>query len=185
MADSEHITYHFATMFPSLIPDSHRDQIVALLDEIHKLPFFTLSFGGHKAVVSPRGALTRMREMLDGNEISERHRKLLQAKWDMANKVDLNAKLTPEAIRDAEVTHKKFFDRICGYLPGNGDGPWMFGLQQPSAFDAHLVPVLVRLQDVGRGALLPGSLAEYAERAKKTREWQSVMNGLRTTMYMG
>ena len=57
---------------------------------------------------------------------------------------------------------------------------WCFGLDQPSALDAHLVVFIARMQDVDRADLIPETLRQYAAKAMKTDEWQSVMQGRST-----
>lgn len=57
---------------------------------------------------------------------------------------------------------------------------WLFGLEEPTALDAHLVPFLLRLKDVKRENLISGNLREYVERAEGTREWREVMMGRST-----
>jgi hypothetical protein len=60
------------------------------------------------------------------------------------------------------------------------DGPWLFGLQSPSALDAHLVVFLSRMRDVGRGELIPERLGTYVDRAVDTQEWKQTMDGRKT-----
>lgn len=57
---------------------------------------------------------------------------------------------------------------------------WLFGLQSPSALDAHLIPFLVRLKDVGRQELVPSNLMEYVERCEGMEEWKDMMQGRST-----
>lgn len=62
----------------------------------------------------------------------------------------------------------------------SSDGEWLFGLEQASALDAHLVPFIARMRDVGRYEIVPSSLQKYAEEAQKTEEWKTVMQGRST-----
>ena len=57
---------------------------------------------------------------------------------------------------------------------------WCFGLQQPSALDAHLVVFIARMQDVHREDLLPQRVREYGTKAMATPQWQDVMQGRKT-----
>ena len=59
-------------------------------------------------------------------------------------------------------------------------GPWLWGLTEPTALDAHLVAFIARLQDLGRGQVVPPGLKLYAESAKNGPEWKNVMQGRRT-----
>lgn len=57
---------------------------------------------------------------------------------------------------------------------------WCFGLENPSALDAHLVVFIARMQDVRREDLLPYRLREYGAKAMASPEWQGVMEGRNT-----
>ncbi len=52
-------------------------------------------------------------------------------------------------------------------------GPWLFGLDEPTVLDTHLIPFLARLSDIGRTGLIPESLKKYAEVATSTGEFRS------------
>ena len=97
--------------------------------------------------------------------------------------IDFNTLFGPGAVQKAEEQIRPFFEYVDDKLPSS-DG-WLFGLPQPSAADAHLVALLVRLTDVGRRPLIPAKLRAFADRAKATPEWQSLMDGLDTTMCPG
>jgi hypothetical protein len=62
----------------------------------------------------------------------------------------------------------------------NASGPWLFGLPYATALDAHLVVFIARLQDIGKGGIVPPALAAYANQAMAGPEWKSVMEGRRT-----
>ena len=62
------------------------------------------------------------------------------------------------------------------------EGPWLFGLAQPTALDAHLVAFIARMRDIGRGdALIPERLGKYADAAMERKGWDETMQG-RVTM---
>lgn len=73
---------------------------------------------------------------------------------------------------------------IDALLPEKGidgqAGPWLFGLQQPTALDAHLIVFIARMRDVNRLELIPDKLQRYAEEATRTVEWKQVMFTRRT-----
>lgn len=72
-------------------------------------------------------------------------------------------------------------ERIEKFLPGgSGQGPWLFGLESPTALDAHLVVFIERMREVGRGELIPAGLQAYADKAKAGKAWEGVMQGRRT-----
>ena len=60
------------------------------------------------------------------------------------------------------------------------ESKWLFGLQQPSVLDAHLIPFLVRLKDVHRENLIPANLIEYVGRAELMDEWKDMQQGRST-----
>jgi hypothetical protein len=97
--------------------------------------------------------------------------------------VDFDAVLGPAAAKDAEGIFVEFLQYVDERLPSSQG--WLFGLPDPSAADAHLVALLVRMDDVGRGGLITGKVREYADRAKESPEWQSVMGTYTTTMSPG
>ena len=58
---------------------------------------------------------------------------------------------------------------------------WIYS-GKPTALDAHLVPFIARMIDVGRGKLIPEKLHEYGNWAMKREEWVKMMNGRKGTM---
>lgn len=63
-------------------------------------------------------------------------------------------------------------------------GQWLFGEQRPTALDANLVPLIARLQAVGKDEIVPRALKRYGEMAMNTPEWKDVMQD-RPMMYPG
>lgn len=92
--------------------------------------------------------------------------------------------MEPETIKEMEHRAKIILDHLADTLLENsqrsGDGPWMFGLQEPSALDAHAVVFIERMRDVGRIGLVPDKLDAYSQKATEQDAWRSVMNGRRT-----
>lgn len=82
---------------------------------------------------------------------------------------------------------KFLLSELCSLLPsetytpkGTPKGMWLFGLQQPTALDTHVVVFIARMRDVGREAIIPEQLGAYADRAIAGKEWQDVMEGRKT-----
>ena len=71
---------------------------------------------------------------------------------------------------------------MSALLPKDGPGPWLFGEMHPTALDCHLVIMIARLQDAGRGFLITGNVKEYGDKAMQTKDYLDLMQG-RTTMY--
>lgn len=74
---------------------------------------------------------------------------------------------------------RALLETLAGLL-NTDEGPWLWGLKRPTALDAHLVAFIVRLQDLGRGNVVPADLELYAESAKTGSEWKNTMQGRRT-----
>lgn len=58
--------------------------------------------------------------------------------------------------------------------------PWIFGTKDATALDAHVVPFLCRLLDVGRGQMLEERVHSYAARVFQLPLWKDFMQGKRT-----
>ena len=70
-------------------------------------------------------------------------------------------------------------DKLHHMLEQSHSG-WFFGVEQPSALDAHLLGFIARLQDVGRDSLIPAKLKQWADNFMQRREWKDLMKGVRT-----
>ena len=81
MPDSLAITYYLASAYPSLVPQEHEAQIRQLLQDLHAINYFSLSFGGGPgmAQIFKDGVQRR----LDVVGISERYRAALEVKAEM------------------------------------------------------------------------------------------------------
>jgi len=79
-----------------------------------------------------------------------------------------------------ELTREVLSECAASLPSENVLGPWLFGLAYATALDAHLVVLIARLQDIGKGEIVPPELTAYADRAMEGPEWQSVMEGRRT-----
>jgi glutathione S-transferase len=87
--------------------------------------------------------------------------------------------LKPERI-ESEIGRTQFLLSELNSFLKQEAGPWLFGRDQPTALDAHLVVFIARLQDLGRESLIPPALIKYAGAAMEKPEWQSTMAGRRT-----
>lgn len=81
MPESLDITYYIAKQYPSLLPDSRVDQIVELLNELHDINFFALTFGSTPVV--PTAKKVAVEEKLAQPGISEKYRQALEDKKKM------------------------------------------------------------------------------------------------------
>lgn len=78
--DSSHITNFLSERYPSLVPTDHKPTIDALMDELHQISFVSLSFKPEDRRVE--GITETVQEMLKRDDISHRHRELLNWKVD-------------------------------------------------------------------------------------------------------
>lgn len=81
--DSLKITHFIAERYPNLIPDSHREEITALLKDLHEVNYFSLSFaklgGAHVAA----GLAAAVEKILQNPDISDRYRSALEFKREV------------------------------------------------------------------------------------------------------
>lgn len=69
----------------------------------------------------------------------------------------------------------QLMDVLRGHL--SEEGPWLFGLRTPSALDAHVLPFIARMRDIGRYSLVPPTLRSYAERGWESPKYKATMEG--------
>lgn len=93
-------------------------------------------------------------------------------------KRDKSGGLVPAAIAENEKRVKTLLAALEKKLRASSES-WLYGLK-PTALDAHLVVLIARLTDVGREALIPTKLREYADCVMKKTEWVDMMGGRRT-----
>ncbi|KAL2426902.1 hypothetical protein ABEF95_002157 [Exophiala dermatitidis] len=183
LTESLDITYLLAEHYPFLIPRELSDEIKSLLAELHNINYFSLSYT-HK----PQRAEDMVRNIqkrLDDPDVSDRWRRALEYKLEIVLATRAPA-LTKEAVTSEEQKASSFLAKVDELLKqaedsGNGS-PWIFGTQEPTALDAHVVPFLARLLDVGRNNMLSTRLEKYAEHAFAGNAWTEVIDG-RRTMY--
>lgn len=60
------------------------------------------------------------------------------------------------------------------------DKQWLFGLDNPTALDAHLVVFIARMKDVGREELIGARLLQYFDHAAESEVFRRLMDGRRT-----
>ena len=94
------------------------------------------------------------------------------------NKTILRA-LDEEPVEHAKKQAREFFARTFElYKRDNRGGIWIFGDDiGATALDAHVIPWILRLVEVGRADLIPVELQKYAAKAAEGPAWQSVSMG--------
>ncbi|OQU94485.1 hypothetical protein CLAIMM_00839 [Cladophialophora immunda] len=180
LAQTTAISAYVSGRHPTLLPEAHAQTIQESLKKMHDLNFFTLSFLKSPKLAS--GFADTALKRLAKTDISEEYRKALEYKLMILKRDKVDA-LKPEKIQSEVSRATAYLEEVASYLRPE-TGPWMFGQQRPTALDAHLVVMIARLQDVGRGGMVPDALKEYGEKAMSTPEWIEVMEG-RRTMYDG
>ncbi len=78
MPESFDITYFIADRYPSLLPTENKDQIRELLNELHDVNYFSLSFGSKPAAAKAQKIAVEQKLAQPG--ISEKYRKALEYK---------------------------------------------------------------------------------------------------------
>ncbi|KAK0247009.1 hypothetical protein B0A54_17911 [Friedmanniomyces endolithicus] len=174
--ESVDITKHLAESYPSMIPDSCGSEIKQLIYELHGISFFAFTFAG-----KPQGIqATKARlEGLQKEPISDQYRAAIDIKLQRLKEKKF-AVLTPQASRKNEEYAAQLMTRLESLLNAS-QTPWLFGLERPSALDAHLLVFIARMQDIGRGDMIPEALKKYGEKAMNGPEWHEVMQGRHTS----
>ncbi|KEF60676.1 uncharacterized protein A1O9_02237 [Exophiala aquamarina CBS 119918] len=190
LTDSLDITVFLAERYlPTLMPTHIADQSRSLLEEIHDINYFSLTYT-HKEhrVAEMQDA---MKAACSNPDMSDRHRKALEDKLQVAISSQLPA-LSNELVVEAEEKTLKLLAKLEQILmqseqQSQTPSPWLFGTQEATALDGHVVPFLARLLDVGRGEMLgrkDSRLHRYVEAAYETEAWKEIV-GDRTTVYAG
>ncbi|KAK2685464.1 hypothetical protein QWA68_015698 [Fusarium oxysporum] len=179
--DSLDITHLIAKSYPSLIPETHSEDITRLLFKLHDMNYFSLSFPGRPIVATSLVAAVEKR--LRQTDISEKYRKALEFKLDVVNRDKvggLRPELTVEMTERATALMQELAALLLEKDTGGQVGPWLFGFQQPTALDAHLIVFIERMRDVNRLGMVPDKLRRYADQATQMPEWKQVMSTRRT-----
>ncbi|UKZ78733.1 hypothetical protein TrVFT333_006479 [Trichoderma virens FT-333] len=174
------ISEYIAARYPGLLPPEHAAKIYDMVHKMHEINFFTLSFKGSPALAS--GFADAALKRLEDKSISARYRKALEYKLQILRRDKVNA-LTPEKTQ-AELDKAQAYLEEVATLLNPSAGSWLFGQKRPTELDAHLVVMILRLQDVGRDFIIPDSVKEYGKIALAEPSFKAVMEG-RTTMYDG
>lgn len=90
--------------------------------------------------------------------------------------------LAKEVVAVEESKACSFLSQIETLLAGSEESgsPWIFGTEDPTALDAHVVPFVARLIDVGRHWMLQDRVRAFAEHAFDADAWKEVMQGRKT-----
>ncbi|KAF2102972.1 hypothetical protein NA57DRAFT_63700 [Rhizodiscina lignyota] len=174
--DSVTITHYLASLYPSLMPPSHRQLISSLIDLLHSINFFSLSFAGSKNG-DPAGHIKQEIQRRLRKDVSPRYREALEYKLAVHEAEKVYGLGSDFVTKMISRTESLLF--ICQQNLPEG-ARWMLGLPQPSALDAHLVTFIARLEDAGRTNLVPPRLSTYCADARETEEWRRIMQGRKT-----
>ncbi|KAF2769997.1 hypothetical protein EJ03DRAFT_343057 [Teratosphaeria nubilosa] len=173
--DSVEITKYLAGSYPTMIPTSHESQIKQMLSDLHGVSFFAFTFAGKPQSIE--GSKNTLEEKLAAG-VSDTYRKAIETKLRRLDESKLAA-LTPEASKKNEQYTQQLVSQLVSNLEASKTG-YLFGLERPSALDAHLVVFVARMLDIKRDDMIPTQLKSYAEKAMGGKEWQDVMQGRRT-----
>lgn len=94
----------------------------------------------------------------------------------------------PAVVAKAQADLKAIFAEILDHRRRSGsygnDDEWTFGaVVGPTVLDSHLLPLTLRLVEVGSAELVPEELQRWAEATAKKPTWLKVMHGKPTTYH--
>lgn len=81
LPDSRKITFKIAEFYPRLIPEQLSGRVRKLLDELHAIDYYALTFTGK--YMAPCGAIATLLERRNGEGISEMYRRALDGKIEV------------------------------------------------------------------------------------------------------
>lgn len=81
LPDSRKITFRIAEQYPRLLPERFDGEVRALLDELHAIDYFALTFTGKYG--APGTAIARLLERRNGDGVSEEYRRALDGKIEL------------------------------------------------------------------------------------------------------
>ncbi|CAO1613457.1 unnamed protein product [Sympodiomycopsis kandeliae] len=171
-------------LFPTLAPEPHKEEIRSLIKELHPHNFTSMSFGAsgvgvERAVVQRRN----LENLLADQGISERHRAALQQKLKLLEAKESG--FEPAAVEQQLQMTRDFIAKIVALLhknAANSPKPTIFGTPVPTALDAQIVPLLVRLSNVEKDDYLgpqDGILRKYLQYHLGTDQGKRAAEGFR------
>ncbi|KAH8814838.1 hypothetical protein F5884DRAFT_841009 [Xylogone sp. PMI_703] len=180
--ESLDITYYLGEFYPNLSPPHLNEQIRDLLDDLHRINYFSLTYTHRPQRASDM--MSQVTRLLAQEGISERYRKALEFKRGVVGKTRAPA-LDPAFVAKVEAHTTSFLSKLCKILEDSewSRGIWLFGTEKPTALDAHVIPFLARLYDAGRQYMIDPQLQSYAETVFEMDLWKEFMGG-RKTIYV-
>ena len=76
--DSVDITFYLGDIYPNLIPASHKTQIKGLIERLHEISYFALTYGTKTDVMQYQ--LEQILKRMEG--VSDHYRKALESKYN-------------------------------------------------------------------------------------------------------
>ncbi|KAH7000983.1 hypothetical protein EDB80DRAFT_778909 [Ilyonectria destructans] len=186
LTDSISISLYLAEKhYPALLPTAHAGIIKQLLEKIHQVN--GLSINNKKATpemqkYNPSPAA----DILKRTDISPEYREALEFKLRFHDKTNAVA-FQPEKIAQSLADLRTILAEITDHGKQSGafgdKVEWIFGAQVgPTVLDSHLLPLLLRMLEVGNADVVPQELQRWAEDKSNSPSWQMVMHG-RPTRY--
>ncbi|CAG9982469.1 unnamed protein product [Clonostachys byssicola] len=186
LTDSISISLYLAEKhYPSLLPAAHATVIRQLLGRIHQI--HGLSINNKKATpemqkYNPSPAA----DILKRTDISPEYRKALEFKLKFHDETNALA-FQPEKITESLADLRAILAEISDHGKQSGafgdKFEWIFGAQVgPTVLDSHLLPLLLRMLEVGNAHVVPEELQQWARAKAESVSWEKVMHG-RPTRY--
>ncbi|KAL4917360.1 hypothetical protein BDW62DRAFT_201790 [Aspergillus aurantiobrunneus] len=172
LTDALSIVYWVCDHCPNLLPKTHQKEICRLLAELHE------TIEGFSA------ANPAVEDFLTAHDITPTHRKALEYKRDWQRKQRELVAMNLSVGRSMTGNSVAFLNQITElrhkYSQG---GNWIFGDKTgPTVLDAHVVPFVTRLTDIGLTDLVPEELLVYADTIRSLPPGQEAM-GQRPTVW--
>ncbi|RYP51418.1 hypothetical protein DL768_003251 [Monosporascus sp. mg162] len=186
LTDSISISLYLAEKhYPALLPATHAGVVVQLLERIHQIN--GLSINNKKATpemqkYNPSPAA----DILKRTDISPEYREALHFKLRLHDETNAVA-FQPERIAQSLADLRTILAEISEHGKQSGafgdKVEWIFGAQVgPTVLDSHLLPLLLRMLEVGNTDFVPQELQRWAKAMANSPCWQKVMHG-RPTRY--
>ncbi|KAL4903128.1 hypothetical protein BDW74DRAFT_52538 [Aspergillus multicolor] len=172
LTDALSIVYWICDQCPSLLPKAHQTEICRLLTQLHE----SLDrYGAANPTVD---------DLLTNHDITPTHRKALEYKRDCQRKQRELVSLNLSDGQSMTANSISFMNEIVELQDKYSKrGTWIFGDKVgPTVLDAHVVPFVTRLEDIGLEDLVPDQLRKYADRIKKLPQGKEAM-GQRPTVW--
>ncbi|EXJ70577.1 uncharacterized protein A1O5_06647 [Cladophialophora psammophila CBS 110553] len=172
MSESIAISDFICDRYPTLRPPEHAGTIDELIKQLHDISFYSLTYQTRPE--HPEAMRLKLQELMNQPDVSPRYKDALQNKIKLNDEekvIGLQAPSVAENIEKAKAFCEKM-ECLLANRPGS-ESMYLFG-DNPTVLDAHTLPFLIRMQDVGKEFIIPDGLAKYMGTLKRQKEWEEI-----------